>query len=196
MSEKRPTRPAAGSAAESKTAEPLATIVIVNWNGAHLLPACLDGIAKQEADFAYQTWVVDNASSDGSRELLAERYPWVHVVPAERNLGFAGGNNLALRQVTTPFAVLVNNDAIPEPTWLAALLAPFDEPGGRHLGATTGKVVFLPRFLRIRLHTPTFVPGPHDSRELGVRVSSVTVNGREALREVLWEKLTYGAEGP
>ncbi|ABD10106.1 glycosyl transferase [Frankia sp. CcI156] len=196
MSEERPTRPEAGSAVESKTVEPLATIVIVNWNGAHLLPACLDGIAKQEADFAYQTWVVDNASSDGSRELLAERYPWVRVVPAECNLGFAGGNNLALRQVTTPFAVLVNNDAIPEPTWLAALLAPFDEPGGRHLGATTGKVVFLPRFLRIRLHTPTFVPGPHDSRELGVRVSSVTVDGREALREVLWENLTYGAEGP
>ncbi|CAJ59898.1 MULTISPECIES: glycosyltransferase family 2 protein [Frankia] len=177
-------------------AEPLATIVIVNWNGAHLLPACLDGIAKQDAGFAFQTWVVDNASADGSRELLAERYPWVRVVPSDRNLGFAGGNNLALRQVTTPYAVLVNNDAVPEPSWLAALLAPFGEPGGQHLGAATGKVVFLPRFLRMRLSTPTFVPGPHDSRELGVRVSSVTVDGREALREVLWEKLTYGAEGP
>ncbi|CAO5242753.1 glycosyltransferase family 2 protein [Frankia sp. AgKG'84/4] len=177
-------------------ARPYATVVIVNWNGAHLLPACLDGIAKQETGFAFQTWVVDNASADGSRELLAERYPWVRVVASDRNLGFAGGNNLALRQVTTPYAVLVNNDAVPEPTWLAALLAPFAEPGGRHLGATTGKVVFLPRFLRIRLHTPTFIPGPHDSRELGIRVSSVTVDGREALREVLWEKLTYGAEGP
>ena len=180
----------------SAPAEPMATVVIVNWNGAHLLPACLDGIAKQEAGFTFETWVVDNASSDGSRELLAERFPWVRVVASDRNLGFAGGNNLALRQVTTPYAVLVNNDAIPEPTWIANLLAPFDSPGGRHLGATTGKVVFLPRFLRIRLHTPTFVPGPHDSRELGVRVSSVTVDGREALREVLWEKLTYGAEGP
>ncbi len=192
-----------GAAAESAakgpgggSAEPYATIVIVNWNGAHLLPACLDGIAKQETDFAFRTWVVDNASADGSRELLAERYPWVRVVASDRNLGFAGGNNLALCQVTTPYAVLVNNDAVPEPTWLAALLAPFTEPGGRHLGATTGKVVFLPRFLRIRLDTPTFIPGPHDSRELGVRVSSVTVDGLEALREVLWEKLTYGAEGP
>nr|MDT0664676.1 hypothetical protein [Micromonospora sp. DSM 115978] len=59
----------------------------------------------------------------------------------------------------------------------------------------TGKVVFLPRFLRLRLSTPTFFPGPHDPRELGVRVESVTVDGREVLREVLWEKLTYGAEG-
>jgi hypothetical protein len=60
----------------------------------------------------------------------------------------------------------------------------------------TGKVVFLPRFVRLRLSTPGFVPGPHDSRELGVRVSSVRVNGEEKLGEVLWERLTYGAEGP
>jgi hypothetical protein len=177
-------------------AGPLATIVIVNWNGAHLLPPCLDAIAKQATDFAYETWVVDNDSKDDSRALLAERYPWVRVIESSRNLGFAGGNNLALREVTTPYAVLVNNDAVPEPDWLANLVAPFAEPGGDRLGAVTGKVVFLPRFLRLRLSTPTFSPGPHDSRELGVRIASVTVNGDEVLREVLWEKLTFGAEGP
>ncbi|CAI7975853.1 Glycosyltransferase family 2 protein [Frankia sp. Hr75.2] len=176
--------------------EPLATIVIVNWNGAHLLPPCLDAVAKQDAPFTFETHVVDNASADNSREVLAQRYPWAKLVPSDRNLGFAGGNNLALRGVTTPYAVLLNNDAIPEPDWLARLLAPFAEPGGNRLGAVTGKVVFLPRFLRLTLSTPTFSPGPHDPRELGVRVSSVTVNGREALREVLWEKLTFGAEGP
>ncbi|WP_020572395.1 glycosyltransferase family 2 protein [Parafrankia discariae] len=176
--------------------EPLATIVIVNWNGAHLLPPCLDAVAKQDAPFTFETHVVDNASADDSREVLAQRYPWAKLVPSDRNLGFAGGNNLALRGVTTPYAVLLNNDAIPEPDWLARLLAPFAEPGGNRLGAVTGKVVFLPRFLRLTLSTSTFSPGPHDPRELGVRVSSVTVNGREALREVLWEKLTFGAEGP
>ncbi|MEX5634646.1 glycosyltransferase family 2 protein [Parafrankia sp. FMc2] len=176
--------------------EPLATVVIVNWNGAHLLPPCLDALAKQDAPFAFETQVVDNASADGSRELLARRYPWVTVVPSDRNLGFAGGNNLALRGVTTPFAVLLNNDAIPEPDWLARLLAPFGAAGGNRLGAVTGKVVFLPRFLRLTFSAPTFSPGPHDPRELGVRISSVTVDGREVLREVLWEKLTFGAEGP
>ncbi|WP_322760808.1 glycosyltransferase family 2 protein [Frankia sp. Cr2] len=190
---------------------PLATVVIVNWNGAHLLPACLDAIAKQVSDFTFETWVVDNASMDSSRTLLAERYPWVRMVPSEVNLGFAGGNNLALRMVTTPYAVLLNNDAVPEPDWLANLLAPFaaDRSGGEQpsavtgrpsaitekLGAVTGKVVFLPRFLRLRLSTTTFTPGAHDSRALGVRISSVTVNDREILHEVLWEKLTFGAEG-
>jgi hypothetical protein len=98
--------------------------------------------------------------------------------------------------VTSPFAVLLNNDATPEPDWLEHLLAPFSAPGGERLGAVTGKVVFLPRFVRLRLSTPGFVPGPHDSRELGVRVSSVSVAGEEKLGEVLWERLTYGAEGP
>ncbi|WP_083731017.1 glycosyltransferase family 2 protein [Protofrankia sp. BMG5.30] len=185
----------AGEPNVESAAEPLVTVVIVNWNGAHLLPACLDGLAKQVTGFAFETWVVDNASADSSRALLAERYPWVQVVPSETNLGFAGGNNLALRAVTTPYAALLNNDAVPEPDWLANLLAPFDAPGGDRLGAVTGKVVFLPRFLRLRLSTPTFTPGPHDPRQLGVRVSSVTVDGRETLREVLWEKLTFGAEG-
>lgn len=176
-------------------ARPRATVVVVNWNGAHLLPACLDGLAKQVAPFAFETCVVDNGSTDGSLALLAERYPWVRTVATGANLGFAGGNNAALRRLTTPYAVALNTDAVPEPDWLASLLAPFDAPGAERLGAVTGKVVFLPRFLRLRLSTRSFTPGPHDTRELGVRVTSITVDGREVLGEVLWEKLTYGAEG-
>ncbi len=177
---------------------PLATIVIVNWNGAHLLPACLDGVAGLRTTHAYETWVVDNVSSDGSRELLRTAYPGVRVLESPANLGFAGGNNLALREVTTPYAVLLNNDAVPEPDWLDELLAPFLDgtPAAQHLGAVTGKVLFLPSFVRVRLATEGFVPGPHDTRELGLRVSDVRVDGASVTGSVLWERLTYGAEGP
>ena len=177
---------------------PLATVVIVNWNGAHLLPACLDALAKQDVPFAFDTWVVDNASKDDSVELLTSRYPSVRVLSAPGNLGFAGGNNFALREVTTPYAVLLNNDAVPEPDWLRNLLAPFQESTGAALGlgAVTGKVLFLPSFARLSLATEGFVPGLHDSRELGVRISSLRVDGEEMLPAVLWERLTYGAEGP
>jgi GT2 family glycosyltransferase len=185
-----PAAPTGGSSAA------LATIVIVNWNGARLLPPCLDAVRKLETPFAFETVVVDNASSDGSVELLRRDYPEVRVVETGANLGFAGGNNAALRTVTTPYAVLLNNDAVPEPSWLVNLLAPFSAPGGERLGVTTGKVVFLPRFLRLQLETEGFVPGPHDSRDLGVRIASVEVDGAERLGEVLWEQLTYGAEGP
>ncbi|HEX4429868.1 MAG TPA: glycosyltransferase [Frankiaceae bacterium] len=189
--------PALEPAAEIATelATELATVVIVNWNGAHLLPACLDGLARQ-SDGRFHTWVVDNASTDGSVELLHSKYPHVRVLEAPRNLGFAGGNNFALHEVATPFAVLLNNDATPEPDWFARLLEPFEGPAEPPVGAVTGKVVFLPSFVRLQLSTDAFVPGPHDSRELGVRISSLRVDGVETLSEVLWERLTYGAEGP
>jgi GT2 family glycosyltransferase len=51
------------------------------------------------------------------------------VIASPVNTGFAGGNNLALRTVRTPYAVLLNNDAVPEPDWLRNLLAPFEEDG-------------------------------------------------------------------
>ena len=173
----------------------IATVVIVNYNGAHLLPACLDALDAQRSDDApFDTVVVDNASGDGSLDLLASGYPWVSVIASPTNTGFAGGNNLALRQVRTPYAVLLNNDATPEPRWLANLLAPFAGEGGARLGAVTGKIVFMPRFLRLTFATEGFRPGPHDGRELGMRVYRVDVDGVDVTAKVLWESATYGLE--
>jgi GT2 family glycosyltransferase len=171
-----------------------ATVVVVNWNGAKLLPSCLDALAAQQTSEPFQTWVVDNASSDESLAVLA-RYPEVRVVQNPDNRGFAGGNNSALRQVDTPFAVLLNNDATPEPDWLEKLLEPFAVPGNERLGATTAKVLFQPRFLRLTFTTEAFLPGGADPRDLGVRVYSLCVNGTDVTGKVLWEASNWGAEG-
>jgi GT2 family glycosyltransferase len=171
-------------------------VIVVNYNGAHLLPACLLALARQRDDgVAFDAIVVDNASSDGSRELLARDFPWVRVIASPTNLGFAGGNNLALDEVTTPYAVLLNNDATPEPGWLRNLLAAFDEPGGHDLGIACGKILFRPKFARVQLHTPAFHPGPQDTRELGVRIYGVTVDGTDVTDKVLWEQVAFGPEG-
>src|SRR5262249_5864177 len=175
-------------------ADPRVTVVIVNYNGAHLLPACLAGLRGQDLPPGqFRTVVVDNASQDGSRELLARDHPWVEVVASPTNTGFAGGNNLALRSVDTEYAVLLNNDAVPEPGWLRALLATLD--ADPRLGVVTGKVVFRPRFVRLGWRTPGFSPGPHDPRQLGARVYRVDVNGRDVTDKVLWEKVAFGPEG-
>jgi GT2 family glycosyltransferase len=179
----------------------LATVVIVNWNGAHLLPDCLDGLRRQTGEIAFETWVVDNDSHDGSVALLRERYPEVRVLESGANRGFAGGNNFALREVTTPFAVLLNNDAVPEPDWLCQLLAPMLAPGSESIGATTGRVLFAPYFAQLHLDCKGFVPGPHDTRDLGVRIHTVAAGPEggplnPVTSSVLWEQLTYGAEGP
>jgi GT2 family glycosyltransferase len=176
--------------------EPLVTVVVLNWNGAHLLPDCLRGLAAQDVpDGQLAVWVVDNASTDGSLELLRTEYPWVRTLANGSNDGFAGGNNVALREVATPFVALINNDARPEPDWLRRLLEPFSGPGAERLAAASAKLVFLPRFLAVELATPGFVPGTLDTRELGVRVYRVTVDGQDVTERVLWDRVAYGPEG-
>lgn len=91
---------------------PALTVVIVNWNGAHLLPACLEPLRGED----HQIIVVDNASSDGSRELLAESYPHVSVVFNERNVGFAAANNQGISLAHGRYCLLLNNDTLPAPT--------------------------------------------------------------------------------
>jgi len=177
---------------------PLATVVVLNWNGQRLLPDCLDALAKQDLDrTAWQAWVVDNASTDGSLDLLTRDYPWVHVVHNPANLGFAGGNNTAMRTAATPFIVLLNNDAHPEPDWLRRLLAPMLTPDGPRIGATTSKILLEPQFLPLDFTTSGFRP-PGDGRDLGALISNITVhtdsNDHDVTEEVLWERAAYGPE--
>ena len=176
------------------TGDPVATVIIVNYNGAHLLPTCLDALDAQRTDaVAFDTVVVDNASSDDSLQLLADKYPWVQVIASDVNTGFAGGNNLALRQLSSRYAVLLNNDATPEPGWLANLLAPFHS-GDSRVAVVCGKVVFMPRFVRLAFATDGFRPGPHDGRDLGMRIHRVSADGADVTPKVLWESAAYGLE--
>jgi GT2 family glycosyltransferase len=92
----------------------------VAWQGAHLLPACLDAVLPQ----ADRVLVVDNASTDGTPELLARDYPTVDVLRLPTNTGFAGGVAAGLERVITDFVVLLNTDAVVHDDWLANLLEP------------------------------------------------------------------------
>lgn len=98
-------------------------VLIVNYNSGDMLVRCLDALAAQtRRDF--EVVVVDNASSDGSAEGIDTRYPNVRLVRSEQNLGFAAGNNLALRHAgSARWIVLLNPDAFPEPDWLAEFVA-------------------------------------------------------------------------
>jgi len=102
---------------------PLASVVIVNWNGRQFLPDCLDSLRAQTCTDC-EVIVVDNGSSDGSLELLAASYPWVQVVPLEKNTGFAGGNNAGFAVARGTYVITLNNDTRVEPDWLAELIAP------------------------------------------------------------------------
>lgn len=115
-----PTVPTMGTQPDHRTeGMPEVTVVVVTWQGAHLLPPCLDSLRRQTAP--HRVVVVDNASTDGTAELLSAR-PDVQVVRAERNLGFAGGAQLGVDATETTFVALLNNDAVADEHWLEELL--------------------------------------------------------------------------
>lgn len=90
------------------------SIVVVSWNTRNALAKCLDSVAVDPLGREAEVWVVDNASSDGSAEMVSRRYPSVHLLVSEANLGFAAGCNRALLQATGDVVVLVNSDALLE----------------------------------------------------------------------------------
>jgi GT2 family glycosyltransferase len=118
------------------------TVVVVTWNGAHLLTECLASVAEQTTRSEdIHVLVVDNASTDGTAELLDRDHPHVEVLRSHRNRGFAGGAALGLDAVTTPYAVLINNDAVADPGMLEAFVTALEAPGAERVGAVTGKVL-------------------------------------------------------
>lgn len=114
--------------------------VVVSWNGAHLLPACLDSLRAQTVADTMEVVVVDNASTDGTAELLARDYPWVRVLRSPRNVGFAGGVVLGARGFLGDSVLLLNNDATLAPDGLERLSAALGSEGA-DVGAATAKIL-------------------------------------------------------
>ena len=115
------------------------SVVIVNWNGARLLPACLDALLAQTRP-ADEIVMVDNGSTDGSVALVRGAYPGVTVLPLAENLGFAEGNNRGIAASRGELVVTLNNDAIPSAGWLEQLCAPLE--ADPRLGAAMSTMLF------------------------------------------------------
>lgn len=101
------------------------TIVILNWNGANMMRRFLPSVIKHSADVA-DIVVADNASTDDSLQLLANEFPLVRRIVLDRNYGFADGYNRALKQVDTPYYMLLNSDVEVTNGWMNTLLAFMD----------------------------------------------------------------------
>lgn len=85
------------------------SVLIVNYNGRHLLKTCLDALARHLAA-RHEVIVVDNASSDDSLAYLASEFPSVRVIANPVNAGFTGGNNIAARAARGRLLLLLNTD--------------------------------------------------------------------------------------
>lgn len=106
---------------------PLASIVVLNWNGKLYLDACLESVLGQD-DGNIEVILVDNHSSDGSAAYVRQRFPGVKVIDAGDNLGFAAGNNLGVRHAGGDLVVLLNNDTVVQSGWMQALRSAMEDP--------------------------------------------------------------------
>lgn len=89
---------------------PELSILIVNWNGKALLKSCLDSLVRESSGLDSEIIVVDNASSDGSPEMVREHFKEVKLICNRENVGFARGNNIGLRECRGEWVCLVNSD--------------------------------------------------------------------------------------
>src|SRR5436853_2841074 len=94
---------------QPRAAVPYASVIIPNWNGAHLLPDCLGALRRQTFQ-DFEAVVVDNGSTDESRDLIARDFPEVRVVALPENRLFAPAVNVGVRVTDAPIVVLLNND--------------------------------------------------------------------------------------
>ena len=167
--------------------------VVLNYNGGDLTVECVRRLRATEwPNGHFEVVLVDNASSDGVVDRARAEWPDVRIIASDRNLGFAGGCNLALRDLDEVDAVaLVNSDVLVEPGWLAPLARALGH--NPTVGAACPKILFASRFREIELRSGTRRPGRGDGRRLGVRVSGARATGSDVWRDT---QLVEGFWGP
>ena len=121
---------------------PKVAIILLNWNGKADTIECMESLGKVTYP-NYEIWIVDNDSSDGSVELFRQRYPGVGLIVNDKNLGFAGGNNVGIRRAMEDGAemlLLLNNDTVVYPDFLDRMVQVAE--GDEHVGIVGPKICF------------------------------------------------------
>ncbi len=101
---------------------PDVVLIILNWNARPYLEECLASLFELDYD-NFSVLLIDNASTDDSVAYVREAFPQVEVICNDRNLGYAGGNNVGLRRTEAEITILLNPDVIVARDWLQNLVA-------------------------------------------------------------------------
>jgi len=119
------------------------SIIILNWNGLDDTVECLESLKKITYP-DYEVIVVDNASSGNDVEVLRDRYgDYIHLIPNDKNYGFAEGNNIGMRYALdrqSDYVLLLNNDTVVDADFLTELVRVAE--GDERIGIAAGKIYF------------------------------------------------------
>lgn len=87
-------------------------IIIVSYNVADFIEACLESVFSLQTRFSYEVWIVDNQSTDHSLSIIEKKYPQVNLIKSPQNVGFAAANNLAIQKCRSDYIWLLNPDTV------------------------------------------------------------------------------------
>jgi GT2 family glycosyltransferase len=118
---------------------PVASVIVPTFNGAHLLPSCIQSLRDQTYP-SIEMIVADGASTDSTADLLASDFPEVRLLRLRRNRGFAGNVNAGLRAARGDVLCLLNNDAAAEPDWVTACVEALEQHP--EVGSVASKVLY------------------------------------------------------
>ncbi|MDO9396263.1 MAG: glycosyltransferase [Herbiconiux sp.] len=127
------------------TPAPAASVVIVNWRQPELTARAVESVLAQVVDAAIELVIVENEATPGSADALRSRFPSAVVVENAANEGFAGGVTSGIAVASGAVIVLLNNDAVAEPGFLAAGLARLDASPAR-VAAVAAHIVLEGRY--------------------------------------------------
>jgi GT2 family glycosyltransferase len=175
-----------------RAVRPLVSIVIVNTNELRHLERCLPALFRQEYP-EFEVLLVDNASTDGSRQWVEREFPQVRIVRNAQNLGYAGANNVGFEEARGEVIAVLNPDTAVSPEWLTELVAAIEADPA--VGLATPKIVQMdrPNVINACGNDVTFtgltfcrgLDEPADSYPLADRVPAVSGAAFVIRREVL-----------
>jgi hypothetical protein len=164
---------------------PHVTVVIPTLKGRRWLPNCIDSLRAQTFPIA-EIIVIDNASSDGSREWLISQHD-LRVIRNETNVGFAAACNQGIRASRSPYIALLNDDTRAEPQWLEALMHAMDATllGNKRIGSCASLMLFADQ--------------PHLIQSAGIAIDRASIAwdrlGGQPVESAGDTKLIFGASG-
>jgi O-antigen biosynthesis protein len=127
------------------------SVIIVSYNVRYFLEQCLHSVDKAREGTDTEVFVVDNASVDGSAAMLKEKFPDVHLIQNDANAGFAVANNMAIREASGEYILLLNPDTVVESDTFRQIISFMDghpDAGGLGVKMVDGKGKFLPESKR------------------------------------------------
>lgn len=165
----------------------LVSVIVVNYNGRHLLGDCLDSLLVTNfPSKKMEIIVVDNDSRDDSVSFIKKKYPDIKLIEAGGNLGFTGGNNLGLEHAQGEYIALINSDVRVTPDWLSELLKGIR---GEKTGIASPRIYFDTPFLELVIESDTIrksdLDGSADFTPLGVLMEDVRAE-KNKMTNLIW----------